>query len=79
MNFTTEILMDEYKNNKEKFYEDFFEIYDSLSDESKREFIAYLKKRKEAKHTIWYSYLKNKMATSFWYTYLLLFECYATK
>lgn len=52
MNFTTEMLMDEYINNREKFYEDFFEIYDSLSDESKREFIAYLKKRKEAKHTI---------------------------
>lgn len=52
MNFTTEMLMDEYINNREKFYEDIFEIYDSLSDESKGEFIAYLKKRKEAKHTI---------------------------
>ena len=79
MNFTTEKLMDEYINNREKFYEDILEIYDSLSDEDKREFIAYLKKRTEAKHMIWYFYLKNKMATSFWYTYLLLFECYATK
>lgn len=52
MNFTTEILMDEYKNNKEKFNKDFSKIYDSLSDESKREFIAYLKNLKEAKHTI---------------------------
>ncbi len=51
MNFTTEILMNEYINNREKFYEDIFEIYDSLCDESKREFIIYLKKLKEIKHT----------------------------
>lgn len=52
MNFTTEMLMEEYKNDKEKFNKDFSEVYDSLSDESKREFIAYLKNLKEAKHTI---------------------------
>ena len=52
MNFTAEMLMEEYKNDKEKFNKDFSEIYDSLSDESKREFIAYLKNLKEAKHTI---------------------------
>lgn len=52
MNFTTEMLMEEYKNDKEKFNKDFLEIYDSLSDECKREFIAYLKNLKGAKHTI---------------------------